>query len=106
MGQRFTLRRLTAGMLVIVFLHLAGCAPVHSRVLVGFKADQLGTTSWNVAGLTSGPTQDLRLHEWAVADDVFGGDWGLWYGAPVVSESAIFVPDTGITCLSLDGHAL
>jgi outer membrane protein assembly factor BamB len=95
-------------MLVIVLLLFAGCAPVQSEVRVGFKADQFGTTSWDFAGLTSGPTQDMLLREWPAADDVFGGDtsWGLWYGAPVVSESAIFVPDTGITCLSTDGHLL
>lgn len=106
MRWRFALRRLTAGMLVIALLCLAGCAPAHSKVLVGFKADQLGTTSWDVSGLISSPTHDTLLREWPAADDVFGGDWILWYGAPVVSESAIFVPDNGITSLDLDGHVL
>jgi len=106
MPQRFALRRLMAGILAIVLLHLAGCASVHSEVHVGFKADQLGTTSWNVTGLTFVPTQEVLLQEWPAANDVFGDGFMLWYGAPVVSESAVFVPDNGITCLRLDGHLL
>lgn len=104
MRQHLAVRELAVGMLVIMLLCLAGCALVHSRVLVGFKADQLGTTSWDVAGLMSGPAHNTLLREWPAADDVFGGDWNLWYGAPVVSESAVFVPDNGITCMDLGGH--
>jgi outer membrane protein assembly factor BamB len=79
----------------------------HLPVQVGFKADQEGTSQWNVQGLVSVPTSVRSLYVWAQPGDTFQGASPVGYNAPtVVADGSIYVPDSGVTAFKQDGTVL